>query len=76
MQMIKKRDKLNNSALAQIESGSSSRKFTSQTQQSTNTNSNIPAAVGTSQNGQNKIYNQKLTHDSTHGANETGSSRS
>ena len=29
MQMIKKRDKLNNSALAQIESGSSSRKFAS-----------------------------------------------
>lgn len=43
--MIKKRDKMNNSALAQIESGSSSRKFTSQTQQPTNTNSNLGSVV-------------------------------
>lgn len=51
--MIKKREKLNNSALAQIESGSSSRKFTS-------ANSNGTAPIGIASNGgQNvqKIYN-------------------
>jgi len=58
--MIKKREKLNNSALAQIESGSSSRKF----QQPTATNPTMPAAtVGASSttNAQNvsKIYNSK-----------------
>ena len=62
MQMIKKREKLNNSALAQIESGSSSRKF--QNQQTPATNPTMPAAtVGASSttNAQNvsKIYNSK-----------------
>ena len=59
--MIKKREKLNNSALAQIESGSSSRKFQNQTPA---TNPTMPAAtVGASSttNAQNvsKIYNSK-----------------
>ena len=63
MSMIKKREKLNNSALAQIESGSSSRKFATQSaQQPSVVNSNLTTAVGSSSNtGQNvnKIYNQK-----------------
>ena len=79
--MIKKRDKLNNSALAQIESGGSSRKFTGQTtQQPSGTGSNLNTGVTSSTAGQNvnKIYNSQKHHNDGNQPNgaESGSSRS